>query len=67
MKILSMFDGISCGMVALQRAGIPVEVYDAYEIEPNAIKISQKNFPMINQMGDVTKADFASMRGGTIY
>lgn len=59
-----MFDGISCGMVALQRAGIPVEVYDAYEIEPNAIKISQKNFPMINQMGDVTKADFASMRGG---
>lgn len=54
-------------MVALQRAGIPVEVYDAYEIEPNAIKISQKNFPMINQMGDVTKADFASMRGGVRF
>ena len=38
MNILSLFDGISCGMVALERAGIPVERYVAYEIEPNAIK-----------------------------
>lgn len=45
MKVLSLFDGISCGMVALERAGIPVERYVAYEIEPNAIKISQKNYP----------------------
>ena len=42
MKVLSLFDGISCGMVALERAGIPVERYVAYEIEPNAIKISKK-------------------------
>ena len=42
MKVLSLFDGISCGMVALERAKIPVERYVAYEIEPNAIKISKK-------------------------
>ena len=42
MKVLSLFDGISCGMVALERAGIPVERYVAYEIEANAIKISKK-------------------------
>lgn len=58
MKVLSLFDGISCGMVALERAGIPVERYVAYEIEPNAIKISKKNYPQIEHCGDVTKADF---------
>ena len=47
MKVLSLFDGISCGMVALERAGIPVERYVAYEIDQNAIKISQKNYPQI--------------------
>lgn len=63
MKVLSLFDGISCGMVALERAGIPVERYVAYEIEPNAIKISRKNYPMIEQCGDVTTADFTQYRG----
>lgn len=63
MKILSLFDGISCGRVALERAGIPVERYVAYEIEPNAIKISKKNYPDIEYCGDVTKADFTQYRG----
>lgn len=63
MKVLSLFDGISCGMVALERAGIPVERYVAYEIEPNAIKISQKNYPKIEHCGDVTKADFTQYLG----
>ena len=63
MKVLSLFDGISCGMVALERAGIPVERYVAYEIEQNAIKISKKNYPMIEQSGDVFKADFTEYRG----
>ena len=63
MKVLSLFDGISCGMVALERAGIPVDRYVAYEIEPNAIKISQKNYPMIEHCGDVTIADFTQYRG----
>ena len=59
MKVLSLFDGISCGMVAFERAGIPVERYVAYEIETNAIKISQKNYPKIEHCGDVTTADFS--------
>lgn len=63
MKVLSLFDGISCGMVALERAGIPVEKYIAYEIEPNAIKISKKNYPQIEHCGDVTTADFTQYQG----
>lgn len=55
MKVLSLFDGISCGMVALERAGIPVDVYYASEIEPSTITISRKNYPTIVQLGDVTK------------
>ena len=58
MKVLSLFDGISCGMLALQRAGISVERYVAYEIDKYAIQISEKNFPRIEHCGDVTKADF---------
>ena len=53
MKILSLFDGISCARVALERCGIPVEAYFASEIEQYAIKISQKNYPDIIQVGDV--------------
>lgn len=60
MNVLSLFDGISCGMVALERAGIPVERYFAYEIEPNAIKISKKNYPQIVRCGDVFDTDFCS-------
>ena len=63
MKVLSLFDGISCGMVALERAGIPVERYVAYEIEPNAIKISRKNYPQIERHGDVRTADFKQYTG----
>ena len=66
MKVLSLFDGISCGMVALERAGIPVEQYFAYEIEPNAIKISRKNYPSIIHCGDVTTADFTQYRGSLV-
>lgn len=63
MKVLSLFDGISCGMVALERAGIPVERYVAYEIDTNAIKISQKNHPKIEHCGDVFQADFTKYQG----
>lgn len=58
MKVLSLFDGISCGMVALERAGIQVDRYVAYEIEENAIKVSEHNYPMIEQKGDVFKAKY---------
>lgn len=63
MKVLSLFDGISCGMVALERAGIPVERYVAYEIDETAISISKKNYPNIEHCGDVTTADFAQYIG----
>ena len=62
-KCLSLFDGISSGRVALERAEIPVEVYDAYEIDPNAIKVSTKNYPDIKQHGDVVDADFTQYKG----
>lgn len=63
MKVLSLFDGISCGRVALDRAKIPVKKYYAYEIEPAAIKISKNNFPDIVQCGDVTKENFEKFYG----
>ena len=50
-------------MVALERAGIPVERYVAYEIDPYAIKISQKNYPQVEHYGDVTTADFTQYKG----
>ncbi len=54
MKVLSLFDGISCGMVALERAGIKVDAYYASEIDSNAIAISEKNHKGIIRLGDVT-------------
>lgn len=53
MKVLSLFDGISCARVALERAGIPVEAYFASEIDKYAIQVSKKNYPDIVQLGDV--------------
>ena len=55
LKVVSLFDGISCGRVALERAGIPVDAYYASEIEASSIAISKKNYPDIIQLGDVTK------------
>jgi site-specific DNA-cytosine methylase len=50
-------------MIALERAGIPVSEYSAYEIDEYAIHISQKNYPQIKQCGDVTTADFTQYKG----
>lgn len=63
LRVLSLFDGISCGQVALERAGIPVEVYYASEIDKYAIQITQKNYPNTIQLGDVTKIDFTQFIG----
>ena len=62
MKVLSLFDGISCGMVALERVGINVERYVAYEIEENAIKVSKNNYPQIEHCGNVFDADYAKYK-----
>lgn len=63
MRILSLFDGISCGMLALQRVGIPVERYDAFEIDKYAVTVSKKNFPDIVHHGDVFDGDFTQFKG----
>lgn len=54
-NVLSLFDGISCGQIALERAGIEVENYFASEIDNHAIKVTQYNYPNTIQIGDVTK------------
>ena len=61
MRVYSMFDGISAGRLALERAGIPVTRYFASEIDPYAIKISQHNYPDIVQLGDVTEVSGSDM------
>ena len=63
LRVLSLFDGISCGRIALDRAGFKVKDYYAYEIEQNAIKISRYNYPSIHQCGDVFEEDFNKYKG----
>lgn len=53
MNVLSLFDGISCGRVALDRAGLPVSIYLAAEVDPYAIAVSRANWPDTVQLGDV--------------
>lgn len=59
MNVISLFDGISCGMLALQNANIKVNKYYAFEIDENAIKISSQNYPQIIQNGNVFENDFS--------
>lgn len=54
MNVLSLFDGISCGRIALERAGIKVDAYYASEIDKHAEKVSKHNWPDIIRLGDVT-------------
>ena len=53
MNVLSLFDGMSCGQVALERAGIQVNNYYASEIDKHAISITQRNYPNTEQLGSV--------------
>ena len=57
MNVLSLFDGLSCGNIALEKAGIKVDNYFASEVDKYAIQIANKNYPGIIQLGDVTKFD----------
>jgi len=63
MKVLSLFDGISCGRLALERAGLPVECYDAFEIDKYAVTVSKSNYPGIFHHGDVFDGDFTKFKG----
>ena len=55
MKVLSLFDGMSCGQIALNKLGVSVDTYYASEIDKYAIEITQKNYPGTVQVGDITK------------
>ena len=63
MKILSLFDGMACGALAMQAAGIEIDKYISYEIDKYAIQTAQHNFPFIEERGDVFKADFKEYAG----
>jgi len=54
-NVLGLFDGISCGQIALERAGITYDTYYASEIEEQSIAITQHHFPKTVQLGDITK------------
>jgi len=55
MNVLSLFDGMSCGQIALERAGVQVDNYYASELDKYAIKVTQANYPNTIQLGDVTQ------------
>lgn len=57
MNVLSLFDGMSCGQIALQRAGIKVDKYFASEIDKHAIKVTMANFPNTIQLGSVVNVN----------
>ena len=64
MKVLSLFDGMSCGQIALDQLGIPVETYYASEIDKYAIQVTQANYPNTIQVGNVcnlNSKDFADV------
>ena len=58
LNVLSLFDGISCGQVALERVGIKVDTYYASEIKKTAIKVTKLNYPNTIHIGDVTKVSY---------
>lgn len=64
MKVLSLFDGMSCGMIALERAGVKVTAYYASEIDKHSKIVSASNYPDIVQIGDVTKVRY---KHGILY
>lgn len=62
-SVISVFDGMACGMLAMQSAGLKVDRYVAFEIEKYAVQTSSHNFPMIEHRGDVFQADFTEFEG----
>ena len=55
MNVLSLFDGMSCGQIALNKLGIKYDNYFASEIDKYAIQVTQKNYPNTKQIGSVTE------------
>lgn len=63
-NVLSLFDGMSCGQIALERVGIPIDKYFASEIKKSAIKCAKHNFPSIIHIGDVKQIYY---KKGVLY
>lgn len=61
MNVLSLFDGMSCGQIALERSGISIDTYYASEIDKYCIKITQKNYPNTIQLGNVINIDIEKL------
>ena len=59
--VLSLFDGMSCGQIAMNRLGIPIKTYYASEIDPYPIKVTQSNYPDTVQLGDVRDISLESL------
>ena len=57
MKVLSLFDGMSCGRIALDQLNIPIDTYYASEIDKYAIQVTQANYPDTIQVGDICNLD----------
>ena len=66
MNVLSLFDGMSCGQIALNRAGIKYDAYFASEVDKYAIKVTQANYPNTVQIGDVTQVAHTRLPFGGI-
>jgi len=61
MNVLSLFDGMSCGRIALDRLNIKVDNYYSSEIDKYAMKVSEANYPDIIQVGDITALDLSTL------
>jgi len=61
MNVLSLFDGMSCGQIALNRAGVKYDYYFASEIDKYAMKVTQANYPQTTQLGDVSEIQFNNL------
>ena len=66
MNVLSLFDGMSCGQIALNRAGVKYDEYFASEIDHYAMAVTRENYPHTTQLGDVTKIDYTKLPFGGI-
>lgn len=64
LKVLSLFDGMSCGRIALEKLGLEVDKYFSSEIKPHAIKVTQENYPDTIQLGDINKLEY---KDGILY
>jgi len=64
LNVLSLFDGMSCGQIALERVGVKVENYFASEVDKHAIRVANHNYPNTIHIGDVTKVKYED---GTLY